>query len=161
MLGNLFFDDRGPGTIVQLLTFGPVTPMEGGSQLSILLVEDEVALAEMYRIRLERQGYLVRLAADGPSGLQQAIDAVPDLLLLDLRLPGFDGFHLLQELRQQEGTQNLPTIVLSNFGSDEVLDRSRQLRVLAHFVKSQTPPGRLCEWIEEWRTAHGGVKTSI
>ena len=90
--------------------------METGSQLSILLVEDEVILAEMYRIRLEREGYLVRLAADGPSGLQQAIDAVPDLLLLDIRLPGFDGFQLLQELRHREETQNLPTIVLSNFG---------------------------------------------
>lgn len=135
--------------------------METGSQLSILLVEDEVILAEMYRIRLEREGYLVRLAADGPSGLQQAIDAVPDLLLLDIRLPGFDGFQLLQELRHREETQNLPTIVLSNFDSDDMLERGRQLRVLAHFVKSQTPPGRLCEWIEEWRAAHGGVSAAV
>lgn len=135
--------------------------MERGSQLSILLVEDDLALAEMYRIRLEREGYAVRLAVDGPSSLQQAVDAVPDLLLLDLRLPGFDGFHLLQELRHREETQNLPTIILSNFGSDEVLDRGRQLRVLAHFVKSQTPPSRLCEWIEEWRAAHGGVNAAV
>lgn len=135
--------------------------METGSQLSILLVEDEVILAEMYRIRLEREGYLVRLAADGPSGLQQAIDALPDLLLLDIRLPGFDGFQLLQELRHREETQNLPTIVLSNFDSDDMLERGRQLRVLAHFVKSQTPPGRLCEWIEEWRAAHGGVSAAV
>lgn len=135
--------------------------METGSQLSILLVEDEVILAEMYRIRLEREGYLVRLAADGPSGLQQAIDAMPDLLLLDIRLPGFDGFQLLQELRHREETQNLPTIVLSNFDSDDMLERGRQLRVLAHFVKSQTPPGRLCEWIEEWRAAHGGVSAAV
>jgi DNA-binding response OmpR family regulator len=135
--------------------------METGSQLSILLVEDEVVLAEMYRIRLEREGYLVRLAADGPSGLQQAIDAVPDLLLLDIRLPGFDGFQLLQELRHREETLNLPTIVLSNFDSDDMLERGGQLRVLAHFVKSQTPPGRLCEWIEEWRAAHGGVSAAV
>src|SRR5262249_48011619 len=125
--------------------------METGSPLNILLVEDEVILAEMYRIRLEREGYRVRVAADGPSGLQQAIDAVPDLLLLDLRLPGFDGFQLLHELRQRETTENVPTIVLSNYDSEDVLARGRQLRVLAHLVKSQMPPGRLCEWIQEWR----------
>src|SRR5215471_11054032 len=135
--------------------------METGSPLNILLVEDEVTLAEMYRIRLEREGYLVRVAADGPSGLQQAIESVPDLLLLDLRLPGFDGFHLLQELRRREETKDLPTIVLSNFDSDDVLARGRQLRVLAHFVKSQMPPRRLCEWIEEWHAAHGGVSAAV
>src|SRR5262249_10097256 len=135
--------------------------METGSPLNILLVEDEVILAEMYRIRLEREGYLVRVAADGHIGLQQALEAVPDLLLLDLRLPGFDGFQLLQKLRQREQTENVPTIVLSNFDSDDVLARGRQLRVLAHFVKSQMRPGRLCEWIEEWRAARGGVSAAV
>jgi len=135
--------------------------METGSPLNILLVEDEVILAEMYRIRLEREGYRVRVAADGPSGPQQAIDAVPDLLLLDLRLPGFDGFQLLHELRQRETTENVPTIVLSNYDSEDVLARGRQLRVLAHLVKSQMPPGRLCEWIQEWRAARGGVSAAM
>ena len=55
--------------------------METGSPLNILLVEDEVALAEMYRIRLACEGYLVRVAVDGPSGLQQAIESALDLLL--------------------------------------------------------------------------------
>ena len=129
-------------------------------QLSILLVEDEVVLAEMYRIGLERAGYLVRLATDGPSGLQEAINAPPDLLLVDIRLPGFDGFQLLQQLRQRMDTQDVPTVVLSNFSSDEMLDRGRQLRVLAHFVKAQTPPGRLCEWIDSWRVAHSAIARS-
>jgi len=129
-------------------------------QLSILLVEDEVALAEMYRIGLERAGYLVRLATNGPSGLEEAIKAPPDLLLVDIRLPGFDGFQLLQQLRQRVDTQDLPAVVLSNFGSDEMLDRGRQLRVLAHFVKAQTPPGRLCEWIQSWRVSGGVIAGS-
>lgn len=124
--------------------------------LEILLVEDDEALAQMYRIRLERDGHRVRLAADGPSGLDQAVQAPPDLLLLDIRLPGFDGFDLLRQLRARAETRGLPTIVLSNFGSDDVLDRGRELGVLAHFVKSQTPPGRLSAWIAEWRAAHRG-----
>ena len=129
-------------------------------RLSILLVEDEVALAEMYRIGLERAGYLVRLATDGPSGLEAAIKAPPDLLLVDIRLPGFDGFQLLHKLRERVDTQDLPAVVLSNFGSDEMLDRGRQLRVLAYFVKAQTPPSRLCEWIESWRVSDGAVAGS-
>src|SRR5262249_3439306 len=135
--------------------------METGSPLNILLVEDEVILAEMYRIRLEREGYRVRVVADGPSGLQQAIEAVPDLLLLDLRLPGFDGFQLLHELRRREATENIPTVVLSNFDSDDLLARGRQLRVLAHFVKSQMPPSRLCAWIQEWRAELGGQRAAV
>ena len=129
-------------------------------QLSVLLVEDEIALAEMYRIGLERAGYLVRLATDGPSGLQEGINAPPDLLLVDIRLPGFDGFQLLHKLRERVDTQDLPAVVLSNFGSDEMLDRGRQLRVLAHFVKAQTPPSRLCEWIEGWRVSDGATAGS-
>jgi two-component system, OmpR family, phosphate regulon response regulator PhoB len=124
--------------------------------LEILLVEDDDTLAQMYRIRLERDGHRVRLAADGPSGLEEVVQAPPDLLLLDIRLPGFDGFELLRQVRARAETRELPTIVLSNFGSDDVLDRGRELGVLAHFVKSQTPPARLSAWIDDWRAAHRG-----
>ena len=124
--------------------------------LEILLVEDDDALAQMYRIRLQRDGHRVRLAADGPAGLDAVLQSPPDLLLLDIRLPGFDGFELLRQLRARAETRQLPAIVLSNFGSDDVLDRGRELGVLAHFVKSQTPPARLSAWIEEWRAAHRG-----
>lgn len=58
-------------------------------------------------------------------------------------------------------SSSLTSIVLSNFGSDDLLDGGRDLGVLAHFVKSQTPPGRLCERIEQWRAAHGEVSARV
>ncbi len=53
--------------------------------------------------------------------------APPDLLLVDIRLPGFDGFQLLSQLRERVDTRHVPVVVLSNFGSDDMLDRGRQL----------------------------------
>ena len=64
----------------------------------------------MHRIGLERAGYLVRLATDGPSGLEEAIKVPPDLLLVDIRLPGFDGFQLLHQVRERVDTQDLPAV---------------------------------------------------
>jgi DNA-binding response OmpR family regulator len=126
-------------------------------RLEVLLVEDEEAIAGMYRIRLERDGHAVRQALDGPTGLREVMDEPPDLLLLDIRLPGLDGFELLRQVRADEAVRHVPTIILSNFGSDDLLDRGRELGVLAYFVKSQTSPARLAEWIERWCAAHGDL----
>src|SRR5262245_19695034 len=116
--------------------------------LDILLVEDDAALAQMYRIKLIREGHRVEVAGDGPSGLQAALERPPQLLLLDIRLPGFDGFELLARLRREPAGATLPVIVLSNYGDQEVLDRSHELGALAHLIKAQTQPPLLVAEIQ-------------
>lgn len=124
--------------------------MSGGSAtdfLDVLLVEDDPALSEMYRLKLVQDGYQVRLASDGLSGLEAALKHQPDLLLLDLRLPGLSGFALLERLRRVPGWTSLPVIVLSNYGELEVIKRGKALGVLEHLIKSQTTPASLIETI--------------
>jgi DNA-binding response OmpR family regulator len=114
-----------------------------GRGIDVLLVEDDPLLAAMYRIKLLAEGYEVRLAADGPSGLAAALAHMPDLLLLDIRLPGFDGFELLSRLRMMPGGAAVPVLVLSNYGEHGVIERGRELGVLNHLIKSQITPASL------------------
>jgi len=118
------------------------------SSLNILLVEDDETLAEMYRLKLVAEGYEVRVASDGPSGLAAALRRPPDLLLLDIRLPGFDGLELLDQLRRSPAGSSLPVFVFSNYGEMEMVERGRALGVAQHLIKSQTTPGTLVETIK-------------
>lgn len=120
-----------------------------GTGLDVLLVEDDAAVAEMYRIKLRAEGHHVTIAVDGLVGLRLALERPPELLLLDIRLPGCDGLDLLARLRQDEACANVPVIVLSNYSDLEMIERGRAMGVLAHLVKSQTTPGTLVGTIDE------------
>lgn len=90
----------------------------------ILIVEDELALQETLAYNLERQGYEVYLAGDGPSALILARQQAPDLLILDVMLPGIDGFEVCRVLRQE---MNTPILMLT--ARDDEIDRVVGLEV--------------------------------
>jgi len=121
----------------------------GGAALDVLLVEDEMALAVMYRIKLSAAGHVVRIAHDGPTGLREALERPPDVLLLDIGLPGFDGLALLARLREDARGERVPVIVLSNYGEPEVVARGAELGALGHLIKAQTTPASLAQTIGE------------
>jgi two-component system response regulator MtrA len=111
----------------------------------ILLVEDNADLAEGLKYNLEREGYEVRIAEDGPSGLEQARRWRPDLMLLDLMLPGMSGFQVLEGLRA--GGRRIPVIVVSARG--EEADKVRGFRLDAD--QYVTKPVGLLELLERVR----------
>ena len=85
----------------------------------VLLVDDEDQLRRVMRDLLERQGYTVLEAADGAQALAEVDRGNPDLVILDLNLPGVDGYTVLAQLRSREITRNLPVIVLTAKGDEE------------------------------------------
>jgi DNA-binding response OmpR family regulator len=85
----------------------------------ILIVEDEIKLARMLEMELTYEGYEVEKALDGQTGLEKALSAAPDLILLDIMLPGIDGMEVLRRLRMQ-GIQT-PVILLT--ARDTVSDK--------------------------------------
>jgi DNA-binding response OmpR family regulator len=85
----------------------------------LLIVEDEVKLARMLEMELTYEGYEVEKALDGQTGLEKALSAAPDLILLDIMLPGIDGMEVLRRLRMQ-GIQT-PVILLT--ARDSVSDK--------------------------------------
>jgi two-component system alkaline phosphatase synthesis response regulator PhoP len=86
---------------------------------TILIVEDEANIAHLNRVYLEREGYHVEWAADGPSGLQEAVRLNPALIVLDIMLPGIDGLEVCQRLRAQ---RNLVPIIMET-ARDEDIDK--------------------------------------
>src|SRR5437016_10844924 len=76
--------------------------------VEVLLVEDDLSVLEMYRLKLELDGYRVSTAADGEEGLRKAGELHPDIIFLDIRLPKMDGFEVLRRLRSQETTRQIP-----------------------------------------------------
>jgi type II secretory ATPase GspE/PulE/Tfp pilus assembly ATPase PilB-like protein/CheY-like chemotaxis protein len=91
----------------------------------VLLVDDEDQLRRAMRDLLERQGYTILEARDGAEALAQVDGGNPDLIILDLNLPGVDGYTVLSQLRSRELTRNLPIIVLTAKG-----DEDNEVRVL-------------------------------
>src|SRR5262245_18693539 len=87
-----------------------------GSPVNILVIEDDSNLRTTIAYNLKREGYAVRAAEDGPAGLNLALDGQSDLVVLDLMLPGLDGFELCRRLRRES---NVPILILSARG-DEV-----------------------------------------
>ena len=117
----------------------------------ILIIEDDADIAAIERDYLTLSGYEVTICADGPSGLQAALAGGYDLLLLDLMLPGMDGFTICQQVRQQ---QNLPILMVSartgdtdkirglGFGVDDYIEKPFSpgvlvARVRAHLAQVQ------------------------
>lgn len=85
--------------------------------MHILVVEDEQAIADFIRRGLEAEGYAVSCAPDGPSGERLALQAEPDLVVLDVMLPGKDGFSVLESIRSR--LPDLPVIMLTALGETE------------------------------------------
>ncbi len=84
---------------------------------SILLIEDETRFAKIMALELQEAGYEVTVASDGPTGLQQAKETSPDLLLLDWSLPGLTGLDLCKQLRKAD--QATPVIFVTSHAEDE------------------------------------------
>jgi CheY-like chemotaxis protein len=92
---------------------------------TILIIDDDDAMADVLGQRLGRQGYDVLVAASGEEGLALARKQTPSLVLLDLRLPDVDGFNVCQELADSPETCTIPVIILSGMERPDIIRRSR------------------------------------
>ena len=119
-------------------------------EVRVLLVEDDAALAQMYRVKLERDGYTVQVAGDGVEALSMLTGDLPDLIFLDVRLPGMDGLTFLERLRGDSRTKNVPVVIVSNYSEEELVERGLQLGALEYLIKSQTTPGQLSQGVPDW-----------
>jgi len=85
---------------------------------NILIIEDEKDIAELLRVNLAKEGYRVNAAVSGEDGMALARAQSPDLILLDLMLPGADGLEICKSLKSDERTVNIPIIMLTAKGED-------------------------------------------
>ena len=116
----------------------------------VLFVEDDALVAQMYRLKLELDGYLVDIAGDGLAALEKARSLQPDIIFLDIRLPRLDGLSVLEQLREDPAMQHTPVVILSNWNEKELVERGIKLGALDHMIKSQTTPARLSQRLRDW-----------
>ena len=83
---------------------------------TILAVDDEPDVLEIVRLRLMRDGHTVLTSANGPAAISNAVNRQPDLILLDLMMPGMDGFEVIQELKASPHTVDIPVIFVTARG---------------------------------------------
>jgi CheY-like chemotaxis protein len=119
-------------------------------EVRILFVEDDASVAQMYRLKLELDGYVVDVASDGLAALEKARAIHPDIIFLDIRLPKLDGLGVLEELRTDDSTARIPVVILSNWNEKELVERGARLGALDHMIKSQTTPTRLSQRLADW-----------
>jgi len=119
---------------------------------TILIIEDEAALQKTMGDVLSGEGYKVHSALDGEAGVRLAKEKNPDLVLLDLVLPKMTGFEVLQQLKDDSSTKNIPVIVLTNLENLEDIQRTTDLGATTYLVKSNYD---LQEVVEKVKTALG------
>lgn len=118
--------------------------------IRVLFVQDDPAVAEMYKLKLELDGYQVTIV----SGREQLIDASstvrPDLVYLDIRRREQDGIEMLRALRGDGPTRDVPVIILSDHRPEEMVSRGFPANVMDYVVRANVTLTSLTENVEDW-----------
>lgn len=120
--------------------------------MRILLVDDYPDALEMWGLYLRSLGYEVQTADDGLTALEMALALVPDVIVMDLELPGITGFEAARRLRQHARTANVPLIAATGYSHVKQLDQARNAGFDSIIIKP-CDPGTLVAEIERWRAA--------
>jgi two-component system phosphate regulon response regulator PhoB len=112
-------------------------PNNSGHAKRILLVEDDDALANVYVMRLQSEGFEIRRVSNGEEALAAALSYKPDLVVLDVMMPKVSGFDVLDIFRNTPETANLKVIMLTALSQDSDKERAESLGADDYLVKSQ------------------------
>ncbi|OHA15554.1 MAG: hypothetical protein A3A10_03205 [Candidatus Tagabacteria bacterium RIFCSPLOWO2_01_FULL_42_9] len=116
--------------------------------MNILVIEDDKLLTDLIIQRLSREKFDVRIAVDAQEGLKFIGEKRPDLILLDLILPGLDGFGLLAQIRENPKTASIPVIVLSNISGKEDIEHAMSLGAADFLIKADFSLGGIVDKIK-------------
>ncbi len=105
----------------------------------ILVIEDEEDIRELVRYNLEQENFAVTEAESGEAGLKAVLRKAPDLILLDLMLPGKDGMQVCRELKQSEGTRGIPVVMMTARGEESDVVAGLELGAEDYIVKPFSP----------------------
>ena len=115
----------------------------------VLVIEDDTFLRELIVQKLDKEGYEVTEALDGEEGVKQVKTQRPDIILLDLILPGVDGFEVLRQIKEDDATAKIPVLILSNLGQKEDIEKGMKLGAKDFLIKAHFTPGEIIEKIKK------------
>lgn len=117
--------------------------------MKIAIIEDDTMIAEMYRMKLEAEGFTALVADTGMNGIALVRDKRPDLILLDYTLPDVDGAAVLREVRRQPDLAEIPVIVLTNMDDRMVAEKLAQWKIIDYIVKASLTPREVVDKIRQ------------
>ncbi|MCX6759022.1 MAG: response regulator [Candidatus Nealsonbacteria bacterium] len=115
---------------------------------NILIIEDDRFLRELIARKLIKEDFNISEAIDGEEGIKKIKEEKPDLVLLDLILPGIDGFEVLSKMKEDPSIIRIPVIILSNLGQREDVERGLKLGAVDYLIKAHFTPGEIIEKIK-------------
>jgi DNA-binding response OmpR family regulator len=118
----------------------------------ILLVEDDIFLVKVYKLKLEKQGYEVMYLQDGSQVAEHVASFKPDLILLDIVMPIKDGFQVLTELKSNPKTANIPILILSALQMEKDVARGKELGADEYLPKTNVTFDQVIESIQKLTT---------
>jgi len=113
----------------------------------ILVIEDDKFLRELISQKLLKEGYDVSEAVDGEGGIESVKTEKPDLVLLDLILPGIDGFEVLARIKSDPEISGIPIIILSNLGQKDDIEKGLNMGAIDYLIKAHFTPAEIIEKI--------------
>lgn len=116
---------------------------------TILIIEDDKFLRELITQKLTREGYNISEAADGEEGIKKVKEEKADLVLLDLILPGIDGFEVLSRMKEEPALFQIPVIILSNLGQKDDVEKGLKMGAVDYLIKAHFTPGEIIEKIKK------------
>lgn len=127
-----------------------VTTHSSEEPIRVLFIERDPSVAEMYKLKLELDGYQVTVVAHDEPVQPRALDVKPEMVFLDLRLDEAEGIATLEELRTAESTRNLPIIILSSHPAKEMASHGFVAHLLDYVVRAEPGPGALTSNLLDW-----------
>lgn len=124
-------------------------------RLRVLVVDDNADAAETLAMLLKHWGHDVKLAVDGPTALETVAAQHPDVVLLDIGLPGMSGYEVAERMRANPALSDTVLVAMTGYGQAEDKKRSRQAGFTLHLVKPVEPP-RLQKLLSSLGEARGG-----
>ncbi len=127
--------------------------MGSGARGPVLLVEDDVETRLAYRMLLEHAGWSVDEADDGLQALRMINGVLPSIVVIDISIPGVDGWEMARRLKLDERTRDVPLLLVTGHSLDEDRRRARDLGCAGYLVKP-VAPSRLVEEVERLVERH-------
>lgn len=114
-----------------------------------LIIEDEQFIRDIYKRQLEKAGITVDGFGNGAEGLQAISQNKYDIILLDIMLPDLNGLEILKQIKQNPSLKNIPVIMLTNLGQDEVIKEGFALGAQGYFIKASYTPDQIVQEVKK------------
>lgn len=116
---------------------------------TIFLIEDDPFLIDVYSAKLKEVGFEVDIATSGEEGIRKIKQKKPDLLLLDIVLPGANGWEIIERIRKDEAIKDLKIVILSNLTEKDEVEKGLWLGADKYLIKAHFTPSQIVEEIKK------------